>query len=180
MSAARTAREHGSLAEPYASLGEIPSPSSVPLETWPDLIGSDLATPWFLIDADARREFQSASYLTSLYPKLDHSDVVEGLLIVAWLDPLFQVTLRDVTRMETAYLYGLDRVRFVAPVAATDAVRGISRLLSLTKRDTGLLVAVSTTIERQAVGRVAAVLDWLMLYPHSQLIEARKGQEDDD
>lgn len=58
--------------------------------------------------------------------------------------------------------YGVDRVRFIAPVPVDTRVRGHFRCLDITERpDGGLLVRTGVTIEREGEERPALVAEWL-------------------
>lgn len=59
---------------------------------------------------------------------------------------------------------GLDRVRFVAPVAVGDEVRLRARLLAVDEEDLGTKVRLHLEFERRVDEAVACAAEWLGLY----------------
>jgi acyl dehydratase len=59
--------------------------------------------------------------------------------------------------------YGLDRVRFPAPVRSSDRVRARVRLLGVEQRKGGLMVEEEVTVEREGADRPGCVAETLTL-----------------
>ncbi len=74
--------------------------------------------------------------------------------------PLF-TELRDVRGVTTKVNYGLNRVRFPAPVKAGSRIRLAARLASVEEVPGGVQIAVDGTVEIDGGGKPAAVLQSL-------------------
>ena len=94
------------------------------------LLGREDVSDWVTVDCEHLREFAHATYLDPAYvdltPSRNHAlgpDLVDGFLLLSLLVHFeFAVPLVR-TDGRYGYNYGLDRVRFTAPVFAGQAVR---------------------------------------------------------
>src|SRR5271166_5047305 len=94
------------------------------------LVGYADVSDWLTVDAEHLREFGHATYLDPAYvdlaPSRNHAlgpDLVDGFLLLSLL--VHFEFARPLVRTDGryGYNYGLDRVRFTAPVFAGQAVR---------------------------------------------------------
>ncbi|WP_382303655.1 MaoC family dehydratase [Herbiconiux sp. UC225_62] len=69
----------------------------------------------------------------------------------------------EVRRAERWTNYGLDRVRFTAPVTPADSLRLELTLDSLEETTTGFRLVLGCLLERQGSDRPAMVADWIVL-----------------
>ena len=60
--------------------------------------------------------------------------------------------------------YGLDRVRFIAPVKVGSRIRGRFEQTSAEERDDGTKVVWHVTIESEGGEKPCCVADWIVLY----------------
>ena len=86
--------------------------------------------------------------------------IAHGFLTLSLFIPLWQGLL-EVTDATTLVNYGLDRVRFTAPVKAGSRIRLVATLSSVTEVRGGLQLAVSGVIELEGQERPAVVLEFL-------------------
>ncbi|MEV5550572.1 MaoC family dehydratase [Streptomyces sp. NPDC052309] len=83
--------------------------------------------------------------------------IAHGYLTLSLFIPLF-TELLDVQGVTTKVNYGLDKVRFPAPVKAGSRIRLAGRLAEVTEVPGGVQIAVDGTIEAEGGAKPAAVL----------------------
>ncbi|PRY14459.1 acyl dehydratase [Kineococcus rhizosphaerae] len=86
--------------------------------------------------------------------------IAHGFLTLSLFIPLW-TSVFDVEGVTTKVNYGLDRVRFTAPVPAGSRVRLVGTLKEVTEVKGGVQLAVSGTIEVEGQERPAVVVDFL-------------------
>jgi acyl dehydratase len=86
--------------------------------------------------------------------------VAHGYLTLSLFIPLF-TELLEVEGVSTKVNYGLNKVRFPAPVKAGSHIRLVARLASVEDVPGGVQIAVDGTIEIDGGGKPAAVLQSL-------------------
>lgn len=89
--------------------------------------------------------------------------IAHGFLTLSLLPQL----LHDIYAVEgisMAVNYGLDKVRFPAPVPAGSQVRGVARLTATTQIPGGVQGQLSTTIEIEDAPKPACVVDSIVRY----------------
>ena len=136
------------------------------------LLGHQDVSGWVTIDREHLREFAHATYLDPAYvdltPSRNHAlgpDLVDGFLLLSLLVHFeFAVPLVQ-TDGRYGYNYGLDRVRFTAPVFAGQVVR-VRREVVDVRRKSASRVLVTVDHQMEAEGSAAPVMiaRWLMLY----------------
>jgi len=80
---------------------------------------------------------------------------------------LFSTLLRQTAQIEDVRMavnYGLDRVRFIAPVMVGSRIRGRFERASSEERVDGTKVIWHVTIESDASEKPCCVADWIVLY----------------
>ena len=60
--------------------------------------------------------------------------------------------------------YGLERVRFTAPVPAGSRIRGRFTIASFEERKDSVKVVWNATLEREEDGKPCCLVQWLVLY----------------
>ncbi|WP_328552460.1 MULTISPECIES: MaoC family dehydratase [unclassified Streptomyces] len=83
--------------------------------------------------------------------------IAHGYLTLSLFIPLF-TELLEVEGVTTKVNYGLDKVRFPAPVKAGSRIRLVARLASVDDVPGGVQIAVDGTVEIEGGGKPAAVL----------------------
>ena len=89
--------------------------------------------------------------------------IAHGFLTLSLLSTL----LRQVVRVDDARMsinYGLDRVRFIAPVKVGSRIRGRFERASEEQREDGTKVVWKVTIESDASEKPCCVAEWIVLY----------------
>ena len=90
------------------------------------------------------------------------STIAHGFLVLSMIPRLFSETFR-LTDAGMLINYGLDKVRFIAPVPAGDSIRLRSTLVSGTPRGEHLLLRVRGDIELKSTDRRAVFAETLFL-----------------
>ncbi|MEV8019097.1 MaoC family dehydratase [Streptomyces sp. NPDC086554] len=83
--------------------------------------------------------------------------IAHGYLTLSLFIPFF-TELLDVQGVTTKVNYGLDKVRFPAPVPAGSRIRLVARLASVDEVSGGVQIAVDGTVEIEGAAKPACVL----------------------
>jgi acyl dehydratase len=89
--------------------------------------------------------------------------IAHGMLTLSLL-PSFTSQLYWVDGVTMAINYGLNKVRFPAPVPAGSRLRATSRITAVTKLDGAAQAELSTTIEIEGVAKPACVAESIVRY----------------
>ena len=89
--------------------------------------------------------------------------IAHGFLTLSLLSPLIRESIQF-TGLRMAINYGLNRVRFVAPVPAGSRIRALITLQSVDAVSDGFQVTWQATIEREGNDKPACVADWIVRY----------------
>lgn len=116
----------------------------------------------FTITRAERDAFEGLTWIDYAYPDPDPvefpSDIVEGFHTLAMLDAVSSLVMRFDPATCYAYNYGLDRVRFTAPIMIGDPVSSRFEVLDVRPRNDGLLVLRRCTLHIE--DRQALIADW--------------------
>lgn len=89
--------------------------------------------------------------------------IAHGFLTLSLFSTLLRQTVQ-VGDVRMAVNYGLDRVRFIAPVMVGSRIRGRFERKSSEERADGTKVVWHVTIESDASEKPSCVADWIVLY----------------
>jgi acyl dehydratase len=89
--------------------------------------------------------------------------IAHGFLTLSLLSTLIRDSIRF-TGLRMAINYGLNKVRFVSPVAAGSRIRARIALQTVEAVSGGVQAAWLATIEREGGDKPAAVAEWLVRY----------------
>jgi len=89
--------------------------------------------------------------------------IAHGFLTLSLISALLRSAMTP-TGLRMAINYGLNRVRFVAPVPAGSRVRGRFTVAAVEPSSDSITVTWSATIEREGSGKPVCVADWLVRY----------------
>ena len=90
--------------------------------------------------------------------------VAHGYLTLAMLAPTFFEVVVKPARINQALNYGLDRVRFIAPVRSGSRIRNRIKLLAAEKKaDGGVLLTTENTIEIEGGSKPALIANALVM-----------------
>ncbi len=90
--------------------------------------------------------------------------IAHGFLTLALLVPMGQSVLPELAGRAMGINYGLEKMRFLAPVRSGRRVRGRFRLLEVAERQPGqILVRYGVTVEIEGEEKPALAAEWLAL-----------------
>src|SRR6267142_1406935 len=103
------------------------------------------------------------------------STIAHGFLTLSLVSALGQRAMR-VSGVRMAINYGLNRVRFMAPVAAGSRIRGRFAPIAVSEEAGSVQITWRVTIEREHVEKPCCVAEWLVrYYPASAPSGLRRG-----
>jgi acyl dehydratase len=146
---------------------------NIHIDDLPDLVGKDLGTGGWLTVAQHRiNTFADATddhqWIHIDAEKARHGPfggtIAHGYLTLALFIPLFS-SLLDVTGATTKVNYGLNKVRFPAPVPAGARIRLSARITEVTPvQGDGVQVTLDGTIEIEGSAKPACVLESVLRF----------------
>jgi acyl dehydratase len=144
----------------------------IPFEAIPTLAGTTYEGEPFTVTREERDAFEHVTWVTRAYPDPDPpgfpEDIVEGFHSLALLDAVS--TMADPFKPESVvgYNYGLDRVRFTAPIHIGDRVLSRFEVKEVRRRGDGYVVLRHCELTVEGADRPALVADWWgLLLPRS-------------
>jgi len=90
--------------------------------------------------------------------------IAHGFLTLSLISHLMKETFHVAAPARMAINYGLNRVRFPAPVRANANIRARVVLLSLRELDAALEATYSVTVECEGAEKPSCVAEWLVRY----------------
>jgi acyl dehydratase len=138
-----------------------------------DYIGKDLgATEWFKVDqdridkfADATEDHQFIHVDSEKATPIFGSTIAHGFLSLSLVAGLGKDTALVVEGAKMGLNYGLDKVRFLSPVAVNSRVRLLTTIADITEKNPGqYLVKASLTMEIEGVEKPAYIAETLSMW----------------
>jgi len=135
------------------------------LDKLPDLVGQDLGrSDWIEIDQKRIDLFADATDHYRWFPFAPEramycpfgTTIAHGYLTLSLLLPAFSQLL-EVEGVSTKVNYGLNSVRFPAPVPVGSRIRVSATLAEVTEVTGGVQLVVDATVEAEGVGKPACV-----------------------
>jgi acyl dehydratase len=144
------------------------------LQSLQDYAGSEIATTaWLTITQERIQQFADATgdhqwihvdperaRRESLYG----STVAHGFLTLALMSHFMREAIQWPPSIRQIINYGLDRVRFPAPVRAGDRIRARIRLQSCKELEGSLKAVFEITIEAEGAEKPCCVAEWILRY----------------
>lgn len=129
---------------------------------------------WMSIDREHLQMFSKATYLDPDHVDLTFSknnefgsDLIDGFLLLSMLTYWnFKYFPMQGDRL-WGLNYGLDKVRFVAPVMLSDRVRPTCTVSRMEKRGEGWFGVLNVTVEKEGSEKPAMTAEWLVLFLES-------------
>jgi len=143
------------------------------LEELSAFVGQEAASPWITIDQGRIDRFAETTedrqwiHVDVERARRDsphHETIAHGFLTLSMLSHLMSQTLRVTGGVRMGINYGLNRVRFPAPVPAGSKVRGLFKLQSLTDVKGAFEAVWAATIEREGSPKPCCAAEWLVRY----------------
>lgn len=144
------------------------------LQSLKDYAGSEIGTTaWLTITQERIQQFADATgdhqwihvdperaRRESLYG----STVAHGFLTLALMSHFMREAIQWPPSIRQIINYGLDRVRFPAPVRAGDRIRARIRLQSCKELEGSLKAVFEITIEAEGAEKPCCVAEWILRY----------------
>ncbi|MDN7179486.1 MaoC family dehydratase [Caballeronia sp. SEWSISQ10-4 2] len=140
-----------------------------PLAAMPQLVGQTLGTSdWVQVDQSRIDSFAHATG-DDQWIHVDAqravggpfgTTIAHGFLTLSLL-PVLMTSAFSIDGVRMSVNYGLDRLRFLAPVPVNSRLRGHFRLLACDAIEGGAQLKVETTIEREGAGKPVCVAEAL-------------------
>ncbi len=144
------------------------------LDDLKDFVGREIATTdWFVMTGDRIRQFAEATedrqwiHLDQVRAKSESpygSTIAHGFLTLSLLSYLLYQALEIRSGVSMAVNYGLNRVRFPAPVRAESRIRGKFTLQSLKDVDDARDAVFSVVVETAEEKKPCCVAEWVVRY----------------
>jgi acyl dehydratase len=144
------------------------------LEILKDYVGKEIATTdWIAITQERIRQFAEATedrqwiHLDPARAQQESpyaSTVAHGFLTLSLLSHLSQLALQIKNGVGMTINYGLNRVRFPAPVPAGSKIRARFTLQSLEDVGSARAAVFSVVVEVQGETKPACVAEWIVRY----------------
>jgi acyl dehydratase len=139
-----------------------------------DLIGREIAvTDWFPVNQERIRQFAEVTedrqwiHLDRERARRDSpygNTIAHGFLILSLLSRFMSQAIQIQGGLRMAINYGLNRVRFPAPVRADSNIRVHFTLRSLKDVPDALEAAFDARVESQGVDKPCCVAEWIVRY----------------
>lgn len=142
------------------------------LAHWQKMAGTDLGTtPWLHIDQDRINAFAD----TTLDHQSIHVDpqapatqklggtIAHGFLSLSLLSHLSAILMKPHTGQHTVLNYGLNKVRFISPVASGSDIRLHMKVIAAEEKPQGILVTWHSEVEIRNVEKPAFIAEQLAL-----------------
>lgn len=144
------------------------------LDALKDFVGRELGvSDWFEITQERINRFAEATedrqwiHLDAERARLESpysATIAHGFLTLSLASHLLRETLQFECGVGAILNYGLNRVRFPAPVLAGSRIRGRFALLSLRNVETAREAIFSVVVEFESQLKPACVAEWIMRY----------------
>ena len=147
--------------------------AAMPLDAYRALVGTEVGvSDWMLVDQariDAFAEVTGDHQFIHVNPELAAktpfgTTIAHGYLTLSLCSVFAYGAMPSIEGVKMGVNYGLNKVRFMAPVKSGKRVRGKFTLLGVEQRpDTGWQSTVSVTVEIEGETKPALIAEWLTL-----------------
>lgn len=158
---------------PVSALANLPPKRSIALQSLQDWVGKEIgSSEWFKVDQPLIDRFAAVTGDDAwIHVDLDRAKherggtIAHGMLVLA-LFPILRRNIFEITEVAWGFNYGMDRLRYVRPVASGARIRLTMSLASAQPRGAGLLFKYPCAMELENSDAPAVVAQWMtLLYP---------------
>lgn len=133
-------------------------------EDLPTTVGQIIQGDPFQLNAQDSELFNKATWLDKAYPGGDVSEypdqLVEGFLLLSMLDAVLRFATGKDNSTMWGLNYGLDKVRFIAPVHFGDMIIPTFETLEVVPKDDGFKVLRHCVFRLEGSDTPAMIADW--------------------
>lgn len=138
--------------------------SAISFEDLPGTVGQIIQGDPFQLNAEDGALFSKATWLDKAYPGGDvpeyPDEMVEGFLLLSMLDAVLRFATGKDNSTMWGLNYGLDKVRFIAPVHFGDTIIPTFETLEVVPKDEGFKVLRRCVFRIEGSVTPAMVADW--------------------
>ena len=145
----------------------------IDVRTFREHVGEELAiSDWVAISQETIAQFADATgdhqwiHLDAARAAKESpfkTTIAHGFLTLSLISALLRSAVNPIG-LRMAINYGLNRVRFIAPVPSGSRVRGRFTVASVDAAGDSIQVTWSATIEREGVAKPVCVAEWIVRY----------------
>jgi hypothetical protein len=137
---------------------------AVSFEDLPSTVGQIIQGEPFQLNSEDGALFSKATWLDQAYPGGDvpeyPDELVEGFLLLSMLDAVLRFATGKDNSTMWGLNYGLDKVRFIAPVHFGDTIIPTFETLEVIPKDEGFKVLRRCVFRLEGSSTPAMVADW--------------------
>src|SRR5262245_13828505 len=143
--------------------------SSFDVRSLPDLVGKEMVSPWLEVPQPAISQFAELTgdrqwiHVDTARAKTESpygGTIAHGFYTLALITQLLTRTIGSAAGARLGVNYGLNKVRFPAPVPAGSRVRGRITLARVEPVDGGLQATWSVLVERDGGAKPCCAAEW--------------------
>jgi acyl dehydratase len=140
------------------------------------LVGTEMVSPWREVTQDAIAQFADVTDDRQwIHVDVERArresaygtTIAHGFLTLSLISRLLRDAVGTVSGTRMAINYGVNKVRFPAPVPSGSRVRGRCTLQQLEPIDGGVQATWSVLVERDGSAKPCCAAEWLVRYYHS-------------
>lgn len=140
------------------------------------LVGEEMVSPWREVSQEAIRQFaditgdQQWIHLDEERARQESAygtTIAHGFLTLALTSRLLRDAVGSIDGTRMAVNYGLNKVRFPAPVPAGSRLRARCTLLQVEPIEGGVQATWNVLIEREGTAKPCCAAEWLVRYYHA-------------
>ena len=139
----------------------------------PDLVGKEMLSPWHEVTQEAITQFADVTgdrQWIHVDPERARTDspyggtIAHGFLTLSLVSRLLRDAVGAVEGTRMSINYGLNKVRFPAPLPAGSRVRGRCSLQRVEAIEGGVQATWSVLVERDGAAKPCCAAEWLVRY----------------
>ncbi|TRW80981.1 hypothetical protein FK535_18140 [Mycolicibacterium sp. 018/SC-01/001] len=147
----------------------------------PGTVGHIVNGAPFVLTHEEHAAFEKATWLDKAYPdELPEfpPTLIEGFLLLSMVDAAARLAAPDDTATMWGLNYGLDKVRFIAPVHLGQTVLSTYETLAVEPKDEGFKILRRCTFTVEGADTPAMVADWWSFVLPRGTVERARRQDD--
>jgi acyl dehydratase len=138
-----------------------------------DLVGKEMLSPWHEVTQEAIRQFADVTddfQWIHIDPDRARKDspyggtIAHGFLTLSLISHLLREAVGTIDGARMSINYGLNKVRFPAPLPAGSRVRGRCSLQRVEAIEGGVQATWSVLVERDGAAKPCCAAEWLVRY----------------
>ena len=151
-------------------------PAAIDIAQLSELVGTERVSPWREVtqaaiaqfaDVTGDRQWIHVDAERARRESTSGGTIAHGFLTLSLISRLLREAVGTVTGTRMAINYGLNKVRFPAPVPSGSRVRGRCTLQAVEPIEGGVQAAWNVLVEREGSSKPCCAAEWLVRYYQS-------------